>query len=137
MIASYLIDKSAYTRLRLPEVQAVVEPLLARDEVAVCPMVSLELLYSARSSSDYDNLASALRGMPTATMDTATWEQALSLQYALSRKGQHRRAIPDLLIAATGLQHGLVVLHYDSDFDLIADVSELRSTWVVERGTVN
>ena len=42
----------------------------------------------------------------------------------LADRGHHRApAVPDLLIAATADLAGLVVLHVDKDFDLIADVT--------------
>ncbi|MBO0874070.1 MAG: PIN domain nuclease [Pseudonocardia sp.] len=137
MIASYLIDKSAYTRIRIPAVREVVEPLLLDDRVAVCPMVTLELLYSAKSTEDYDRLSALLGELPSATMNAATWSVALDLQRRLSRRGQHRIAIPDLLIAAAAIQYDLVVLHYDKDFDLIAAVSDLQHQWVVDKGSVS
>lgn len=137
MIASYLIDKSAYTRIRIPAVREIVEPLLLDDSVAVCPMVTLELLYSAKSTDDYDRLSVLLGELPSATMNAATWSVALDLQRRLSRRGQHRIALPDLLIAAAAIQYDLVVLHYDKDFDLIASVSDLRHQWVVDKGSVS
>lgn len=137
MTASHLIDKSAYTRLRSPSVRARVEPLLVDDQVAVCPMVALELLYSARSAGDYDRLSTLLQELPSAIMNAATWSVALDLQGRLSRKGQHRLAIPDLLISATAIQHDLTVLHYDKDFELVAAVSDLQHQWVVPKGSID
>lgn len=137
MTAAYLIDKSAYTRLRWPTVQAKIEPLLIDDQLAVCPIVALELLYSARSGGDYDRVSALLQEFPSAIMNAATWSVALDLQRKLSRKGQHRLAIPDLLISATAIQHDLIVLHYDKDFELVAAVSDLQHQWVVPRGSVD
>jgi predicted nucleic acid-binding protein len=37
----------------------------------------------------------------------------------------HRVAIPDLLIAETALEHGLGVLHVDSEYDRIAAIRPL------------
>ena len=45
--------------------------------------------------------------------------------------------MPDLLIAAAGEQQRLVLLHYDSDFDLIAKVTGQQCEWVVPAGTIN
>jgi predicted nucleic acid-binding protein len=42
-------------------------------------------------------------------------------------RGQHRApSIPDLPIAATAELAGLIVLHVDEDFDLIADITGQR-----------
>lgn len=45
--------------------------------------------------------------------------------------------MPDLLIAAAAEQDHLVLLHYDSDFDLIAKVTGQQCHWVVPAGTVD
>ena len=42
---------------------------------------------------------------------------------AQHRGNAHRRPIPDLIIAATAELHGAEVLHVDSDYDLIAEVT--------------
>jgi hypothetical protein len=42
---------------------------------------------------------------------------------AQHRGNGHRRAIPDLIIAATAEVHGAEVLHVDRDYDLIGEVT--------------
>jgi predicted nucleic acid-binding protein len=42
----------------------------------------------------------------------------------------------DLVVAATAAEYGAIVLHYDRDFDLIADVGGPRSEWVAPAGTL-
>jgi predicted nucleic acid-binding protein len=44
--------------------------------------------------------------------------------------------IPDLLMAAAAEAAGLRALHYDADFDRIAEVTGQPVEWVVWRGTV-
>ena len=44
--------------------------------------------------------------------------------------------IADLVVAAAAERAGLVLLHYDHDFDLIAAVTGQPTEWVVPRGTV-
>lgn len=61
--------------------------------------------------------------------------KAAGNQHDLARRGQHRISIPDLLIAAAAESAGLIVLHYDRDFELIAQVSDLAQEWVVPRGS--
>jgi hypothetical protein len=41
-------------------------------------------------------------------------------QHELARRGQHRLPIPDLVISAAAQSAGLVVLHYDADFERLA-----------------
>jgi predicted nucleic acid-binding protein len=42
-----------------------------------------------------------------------------------------------LLVAAAAEEQDLAVLHYDADFDLIAEVTGQRCHWVVPAGTVD
>ena len=46
------------------------------------------------------------------------------------------RKIPDLLIAAAAEDFKLTVLHYDADFDRIAQATGQRCAWVVPAGSV-
>ena len=63
--------------------------------------------------------------------------RARQVQRLLASRGQRGRKIPDLLIAAAAEQDRLVLLHYDSDFDLIAKVTGQRCEWVVPAGTID
>lgn len=56
----------------------------------------------------------------------------------LTERGWHRAVpISDLVIAATAQRHGVDLLHYDSDYDLIAQVTGQPTSWVVPRGTAD
>ena len=44
--------------------------------------------------------------------------------------------IADLLTAVLAAEHGVTVLHYDSDFEIAAEVLEFEHRWVVRRGSV-
>jgi predicted nucleic acid-binding protein len=44
--------------------------------------------------------------------------------------------LPDLVIAATAELNGATVLHYDADYDRIADVTGQPTEWVAERGSL-
>jgi predicted nucleic acid-binding protein len=47
------------------------------------------------------------------------------------------RKIPDLPIAAVAQAAGLTVMHYDHDYDLIAEITGSETEWVVPPGTVD
>ncbi|MEQ4208404.1 PIN domain-containing protein [Actinopolymorpha sp. B9G3] len=69
-------------------------------------------------------------------MPDEVWDRAIEVRGSLAGRGQHRAAsIPDLLLASTAERHGATVLHYDADFDLIAEVTRQPTQWVVPRGT--
>jgi len=137
-MATFLADKSALTRRETrPEVRDVLEPMLLAGEIATCGIVDLELLYSARDRATYRALVEALRGMPRAPLDEDVANRALQVQAMLAERSEHRAVpLPDLLIAACAEQAALAVLHYDADFDRIAELTGQRTQWIVPRGSV-
>jgi predicted nucleic acid-binding protein len=136
---TFLADKSALTRRDTrPEIRDVLEPLLVAGEIATCGIVDLELLYSASSRATYRSLAEALRGMPRVPVEEASIRRAMEVQAMLAERSQHRSVpLPDLLVAACAERAGLVVLHYDADFDRIAKLSGQEARWIVPRGSVS
>ena len=52
----------------------------------------------------------------------------------LAESGQS--AFPDLLVAAVAEREQVTILHYDSDYDLIAQITRQPTQWVVPSGTV-
>jgi len=113
-VSLLLLDKSAYVR---GPVQAAED-----DELCVCAVTRLELLYSARSKTDYGQLEADLAQFRDLRMDSETFAIALSAQRDLAAHAQHRVPIPDLLIAACAEQHGADVLHVDRHYETLAQV---------------
>lgn len=136
---TFLADKSALTRRETrPEAREVLEPLLVAGEIATCGIVDLELLYSARDRPTYRALVEALRGMPRAPVDDEVIGRALEVQSMLAERSQHRAvSLPDLLVAACAERAGLAILHYDADFERIAELTGQRTQWIVARGSVS
>jgi predicted nucleic acid-binding protein len=133
----YLVDKSALARMSLEPVRQRLSPIIEAGEAATCAIIDLEVLYSARSREDYDQIRQRRSlAYHTVPIVEATLERALAIQAALARIGHHRVAIPDLIIAAAAEAAGLTILHYDRDYDVIARVTEQAVEWVVERGSV-
>ncbi len=131
-----LVDKSAFEQQRHSnEADATLTMLAAENRLAVCEIVALELLYSTRGPVDYLSRWTHLQSLTWLPVDSEVAQTALSVQRRLAERGQHRRPIPDLLVAATALVHGATVLHYDRDFDLIAEVTGQEVRWIIPRGT--
>ena len=133
----YLIDKSALARMPHPSVRARLVPILEAGEAATCAVIDLEVLYSTRNASDHARTRRrrtlAYRHVELAE---ATFRRAIDVQGLLALRGRHRVPIPDLIIAAAAERAGMVLLHYDSDFDRIASVTGQAMEWVVARGSV-
>ena len=109
-----LVDKSAYV---LGAATADVE-----GELCLCALTRLEILYSARSPSDYGALEDDLDAFRELRVDVETVATAVGAQRDLARRSRHRVAIPDLLIAACAHQHGADVVHRDRHYDVLASV---------------
>ena len=122
-----LADTSAWTnRGKDPATQAEFDALVAEGQIATCPMVAMELLWSAIDQAAFAELRSHLRELPAVAIDGPVWERAIEVFEALGRPGplHHRRVKPpDLLIAAAAEVAGIPLVHYDRDFDVIADVT--------------
>jgi predicted nucleic acid-binding protein len=116
-------------RLLLLDKSAVVAGFAAEaadDELCLCAVTRLELLYSARSGADHARLTEELASFRDLRMDAQTFAVALAAQRDLAQRGRHRVPIPDLLIAACAQQHGADVVHRDRHYDTLAEVLAFR-----------
>lgn len=137
MALTHLADTSVLTRLGDPDVREVVEPLAAAGELARAGISDLEIGYSARGAKEWDQLVNALDAFELVETTSDHVRRARQVQRLLAAKHQRGRKIPDLLVAAAAEATDLVVLHYDADFDRIADVTGQRVEWVLRAGSVD
>lgn len=113
------------------------EPLLEAGLVARCTPTDLEAGFSSTDPTSHRQMREARAGWPFVAMDQRVLDRAVAVQDALAERSQQRGAkIADLLIAAAAEAAGLVVLHYDRDFDLIAEITSQVTEWIVPAGTV-
>src|ERR1700747_3433956 len=137
-VARYLADTSALARLRHPQVAAVLAPLIESGVVATCGVIEFELGWATRSGAEFDQVrADRDAGYEWLATHDEEWRRALDIQGTLWRGG-HIRAVglPDLLTAAVAERERVTVLHYDGDYDLIAQITGQPMQWIVPRGTV-
>ena len=89
-------------------------------------MVRLELLRTTRDRASLALMRDDLSALRDVGMGERVWRRATDVLELLAEAGplHHRRvALPDLLIAAAAELAELPVLHYDRDFELIAEVT--------------
>ncbi len=135
--AYYLGDTSALSRGARQEVKARLDPLLESGLVARCTPTDLEAGFSSQSPESHRRVREARAVWPFVAMDQTCWTGAVEVQDALAERSQQRGAkVADLLIAAAAEAARLVVLHYDRDFDLIAEVTGQPTEWIVPAGSV-
>ena len=137
MALRFLVDTSVLKRLRHDEVRGVIEPLAERGELGRPSICDLEVGYSARNAAEWDGLLTALDAFARVETSAAHVARALQVQRLLAERSRRGRKIPDLLVAAAAEELSISVLHYDADFDLIAEVTGQASQWVVPDGTVD
>jgi predicted nucleic acid-binding protein len=137
-VARYLADTSALARMRHPAVAAVLTPLIVAGVVGTCGVIEFELGWATRSSTEFDELrADRSAGYEWQATHDEDWRRALDVQASLWRGGCMRAVgFPDLLVAAVAERERVTVLHYDGDYELIAQVTSQPMQWVVPRGTV-
>ena len=125
--APFVADTSAWWRIAsLPgELRSLVDEAILADRLWITPIVRMEVLYSARSSSEYLELEGELDALRILRNDRAVTDAAMAAVGELAERGggYHRVPITDALIAAAGAEHGgVAVLHRDTHFDKLAEV---------------
>lgn len=125
-VTTWLIDKSAYTRLaQSPDAPAWIDRI-ERGMVRISTVTRVEVGYSFRTATEArsESTSPPLALMPVQYLSPAAEDRAVQVQLSLADRGQHRApSIPDLLVAAVAELSGLTVLALDKDFELIAQIT--------------
>ncbi len=132
--AWWVVDRDAAGPLRDDFTQRLVGGL-----VATCDMVRFELLLSARNGREMADTAAELAAVPDCPIGKAQWERSLWVYQRLADQGgAHHRSVgyPDLLIAAAAETVGATVLHYDEDYERIAEITGQPTRWIAPRGSL-
>jgi predicted nucleic acid-binding protein len=137
-----LLDNSAWGRLLqgvVPKARAeTIAALTEAREIAVCLPFVLEAGFSARSLGDRKALMARLDELPRVALDGEVERLASRAQYELTEVGHHRVAPVDVMIAACAHRAEAGVLHYDRDYDVLAEHTSLLfdSEWLAPAGTL-
>lgn len=127
----------------LVDSSVLVDYLEGRDNVAVdrfaevldrgvpfgiSPFTVLEVLQGAASDRDFATLRAYLGSQTLYGLAKGldSYIAASRIFFDLRKKGMTVSGSVDCLIAQTAIEHGLFLLHNDSDFDRIAEVSALK-----------
>ncbi len=137
MALTHLVDTSVLTRVGSPSVRSVLEPLIETGSVSRAGISDLEVGFAARNDEEWDQLIGALQVLELVETSAAHMARARQTQRLLSARRQRGRKVPDLLIAAAAEEYRLTLLHYDTDFDLIAEVTGQSCQWIVTKGSID
>lgn len=95
---------------------------LTADRLRISPAARWEILRSARSGEQFDELAATLSALKTAPLTKTVIDATEDAMRTLAHRtaGAQRLPIIDYLLAAAAQDMGAAVLHYDHDFDTLA-----------------
>ncbi len=140
---AYLADTSAWLLARRrdapEELRGSFSRLVSAGDLATCGPVQWELLHSTNNAEEYVGLRRVLGALDQAPFGEADWPRALDIGQQLAEKGGslHRApSLTDAVVAVAAQRADLTVLHYDKDFDLIAEVTGQPCEWIAPKGTV-
>jgi predicted nucleic acid-binding protein len=124
---------------RVAELRAPFDRMTLGGIIGTCPMVTLELLQSARNGQEFDERRMQVAELPQCPIAAKEWTRAIDVYRELAHQGgSHQRSVghADLLIAAAAESAGVELLHYDEDFDRIAAITGQPTRWIVPRGSL-
>jgi predicted nucleic acid-binding protein len=123
-----LLDTSLwidFTRARSPaSLKQFIAPFVLDPEAHLAEPVRFELLRSARPD-ETRQLEAQFATLPSLPTPSDLWQRAIDLGQACRQVGRTVFSL-DLLVAAVAVHHNAVLVSFDTDFEAIASVSELR-----------
>jgi predicted nucleic acid-binding protein len=133
-----VVDTSAWSRAYHPQVRDHWRQALLADRLRISPVVRFEILLTGRHGRIFDELAEELSAWRTAPLTAAVLRAAQDAMGMLAHRaaGAQRLPLVDYLVAAAAQETGAAVLHYDSDYDTLAEVMEFDSIWLAVAGSL-
>jgi predicted nucleic acid-binding protein len=101
--------------------------ILAEEDVCISDFILTEVLQGFRSDKEFEIAKRHLLKLPIYGINgNNSYVKAAQIYRVCRKKGFTIRKTADCIIAQTAIENGLVLLHRDSDFDLIAKVCALK-----------
>ena len=123
-----LIDTSAwieYLRKTGSRTNIAVRQTLDND-AQICDVIRMEILAGARNQQHVTQLEKLLARATTIKTEPVDYDNAAAIYRACRKLGVTIRAQIDCLIAAIAIRTNTKIIHHDSDFDAIAQVTKLK-----------
>lgn len=99
---------------------------LLSDDLAVCDVITMEVLAGARDDGHLRELRGLLARATVIPVESTDYDDAASLYRRCRRGGETVRRLVDCLIAAVAIRLDVPVLHADADFTALARHTPLR-----------
>ena len=130
-----LVDTSVWIEVlrdRAGRRSAALEKELDGEETVLSRFQQLELLQGARDEREWSLLWEYLEVQHYLECGPTSWADAARIFFDLRRRGKTVRSPIDCCIAQLAIEHDVLLLHRDRDFEIIAGVTSLsqkRLTW--------
>ena len=123
-----LIDTSAWIEyLRQTGSRANIEVRRTLNvDPEICDVIRMEILAGARDQQHLTQLEKLLARATTIKTESIDYDNAAAIYRACRKLGVTIRAQIDCLIAAIAIRTDTSLLHNDSDFDAIAQVTKIK-----------
>jgi predicted nucleic acid-binding protein len=124
-----LIDTSVWIsvfRDRTGQVRQKLEALIDNREVLLTRFTQLELLQGSLNEKEWTLISTYLETQNYVELAGSSWQAAARIYYDLRRQGLTVRSPIDCCIAQTVLEHDLLLIHNDRDFETVAQVRPLQ-----------
>jgi predicted nucleic acid-binding protein len=118
-----LVDTSVWIDLfrgkSTPEIRKLERLLGDGEDICTCGVVLTEVLQGVREAADYRRVLSRFDEFLFLPMSRRTFLGAADIYRSLRRKGVTIRKPIDCMIAAASIEHDVLLLHRDRDFEPI------------------
>ncbi len=124
-----LVDTSVWIDIFRDESCARRDKLAATldgEPIVLTRFNELELLQGCRDEREWSLLASYLNSQDYLELSAEAWQQAARIYFDLRRTGRTVHSPVDCCIAQAALEHDVLLLHRDTDFETIARIRPLR-----------
>ena len=123
-----LIDTSAWIEyLRQTGSRTNIEVRLTlNNDAQICDVIRMEILAGARDQQHVTQLEKLLARAAVIKTEPIDYDNAAAIYRACRKLGITVRAQIDCLVAAIAIRTNTKIIHHDSDFDAIAQVTKLK-----------
>jgi len=123
-----LVDTSVWIEVFRKPSRLQLDSVVDLDEIVTCLPVVQEVLQGFQDERGFRLARESMLAFPIveSPLRSEVFLEAAQLYRLARRAGVTIRSGVDCLIAACALRHGLLVLHHDRDFSLLAQVSPLQ-----------
>ena len=95
-------------------------------DAQICDVIRMEILAGARDQQHVTQLEKLLARATTIKTEPVDYDNAAAIYRACRKLGVTIRAQIDCLIAAIAIRTNTKIIHHDSDFEAIAQVTKLK-----------